>query len=86
VEETNKMLKEGEETLEFINQSYQQTETNIADQNQKMEDLQTRLERSEALIDELAKEKNRWADLEEQLDTKLVKLQGDCLISSTFLS
>lgn len=54
--------------------------------NQKMEDLQTRLERSENLIEELAKEKVRWQDLEEILETKLTKLQGDCLISAAFLS
>jgi dynein heavy chain 1 len=54
--------------------------------NLKMEDLQTRLERSENLIEELAKEKDRWINLEKLLETKQSKLQGDCLISAAFLS
>lgn len=86
LEETSKNRKECEKTLEEVNQSCEHTNNKIKDLNERIDDLQTRLERSENLIEELAKEKVRWQELESVLETKLSKLEGDCLISSAFLS
>jgi len=62
------------------------TNTRIKNENERMEELQTKLERSENLIEEMGKEKVRWQEQEDMLENKLSKLEGDCLISSAFLS
>lgn len=48
--------------------------------------MQRRLNAAQKLISGLGREKERWTEDKEVLKIKVIKLIGDCLTSSSFLS
>jgi dynein heavy chain len=91
--QTKEDLAKTEEELELLNKELAELEDNRQKKQARLEDLTAsanlmakRLNAAEKLISGLQRERDRWTEDSERLEDLKVKLIGDCLVCSSFLS
>ena len=74
------------EELEELNKQFHEKTTEQQELKEKADTMERRLTAASKLISGLGSEQKRWTGDMDELDSKMERLLGDCLLSSSFLS